>query len=151
VRATSCKAGGDPTQFDRHILIAGKDGTTTGPGSDRALVGLLNTLGVSVKTVAQHPKPRSTRAGISTLISVSKRQIRELEEHTQRIFRLVGAGAGGFLLEQSQNRIGGGIRTRVRTVQGDFSRRGDGRFTSPALPLNPRSRKICRAAQLDWL
>jgi hypothetical protein len=86
-RARGLLRAGDPKQFDHFKIITGTEGVMIGPGSDRALVALLNALGVKIEVVAQPAKSPSDAREAFDPDSRQQRQIRELEEHTQKVFR----------------------------------------------------------------
>lgn len=133
---------GNPKHFDRHKLIDGAGGSTTGPGSDHALVALLNGLGVEVKTVTQPAKaPVDARHNFDP-DPRQQRQLSELEEHTQRIFRWSEQERTKFFWNKIPVESPEGWEHACATFKEVFREEVMGQFTSSALPSNPRSRKF---------
>ncbi len=139
-RARRLLRAGDPKQFDRLKLIFGEEGMTTGPGSDRALVALLNALGVEARTVTQPAKAPLDSRGQFNPDERQQRQVRELEEHTQRIFRLCEREREEFFWSKVKAGSAAEWERACAPFKEIFQNDVMGRFDSPALSANPRSR-----------
>jgi len=85
-RARALLKAGNPKDFDRLNLISGAEGMMTGPGSDRALVALLNGLGVPIEQVLQPGQPPAA-AGTLPDPARQRRQIEQLETFTLKLAR----------------------------------------------------------------
>src|SRR5262249_7792334 len=73
--------------FDHFTLISGTEGMTTGPGSERALTAFLNALGAAIKDPRPPGKPPAEfRSGFEPGES-QQRQVKELEDFTQKLCR----------------------------------------------------------------
>ncbi len=86
-RARSLLGNGDPKIFDRLTFITGIEGVATGPGSDRGLEALLQGLGVKTSQVRQPGSAPQDRRQAFDPAQRQARQVRDLEEFTQKVFR----------------------------------------------------------------
>src|SRR6185295_14174341 len=69
-------------------LLHGNEGTTVGPGGERALAGLLNRLGQPDKPLLPPgPAPEDQRGARFETGERQKQQVEQLVEHTQRLVR----------------------------------------------------------------
>jgi hypothetical protein len=86
-RARALLKPGKAKDFDRFKLITAAEGMTTGPGSDRALTALLDALGVPVRKLKQPGPPPADSRGAFDPGARQQRQIKELEDYTQKLLR----------------------------------------------------------------
>ena len=86
-RARALLKPGKTRDFDRLRLITGTEGITTGPGSDRALTALLDGLGVPVRKLKPPGKAPADSRGAFDPGPRQQRQVRELEDYTQKLLR----------------------------------------------------------------
>ena len=133
---------GNPRDFDRFRLISGTEGTTTGPGSDRALAALLGALGVSGADLRQPGQaPLDLRPAFDPGTR-QQRQVKELEDYTQRLLRESERDRVDFFW----NRIKATSPQEWETACVPFRQilweEVIGRLPSPALPINARSRRL---------
>lgn len=141
-RARALLQPGDPRQFDRFKLITGTEGMATGPGSDRALTALLNALGVAVEQVSRSGQtPVDARAGFDPAVR-QQRQVKQLEEHTQRLYRQSEPVRAEFFWSKNKPTSTQEWANAVAPFRKAFWEDVIGRFPSPDLPLNPRARKL---------
>jgi dienelactone hydrolase len=142
-RARALLRAGDPGQFDRHKLISGTEGMTTGPVSDRALVAFLNALGLGLErlTPPAPVAPAGTRPAFDP-DPRQQRQIKELEEHTQRLLRGSEQERTEFFWNQVKAGSPGEWERACAAFKEIFRDEVMGRFASPALPANPRTRPL---------
>lgn len=137
---TLLKAKQNPS-FDHLDLICGNEGMATGPGADRALVALLNGLGVAVKQ-AEPPgtAPAEWRAGFDAA-ERQHRQVKELEEYTQRVCRESEPARSQFLW----SKLDAHSASEWAAAQGEWKQRFwedvIGKFPASTLPSNVKSRK----------
>ena len=134
------KDGGQ--SFNRAKLITGTEGRTTGPGSDRALLALLSALDVSVDGPKQaSPPPSDLRADLD-VAARQHRQLKELEDYTQRLYRESELRRAEFFW----NKINAASAQEWETASIPFKKalweEVIGRLPAPSLPPNPRSRQI---------
>jgi dienelactone hydrolase len=86
-RAQALLKAGNPRDFDRLRLITGTEGATMGPGSDRALEALLGALGVAGVNLRQPGQAPVDLRPAFELGARQQRQVKELEDYTQRLLR----------------------------------------------------------------
>src|SRR5207247_563329 len=132
-RARTLLRTGDPKQFDRHKLITGTEGMTTGPVSDRALVALLNALGLEAEPVAQPARTQFATREAFDPDPCQQRQIKELEEHTQRIFRWSEQERADFFWNKVKANSPEAWERACASFRDVFRDEAMGRFTSPLL------------------
>ncbi len=141
-RARTLLKGGDPKVLDRFSLITGTEGMTTGPGSDRALLALLNALGDSAKRLTRASKsPTHLRAPVD-LATRQQRQVKQLQEHTQKLLRESERVRAAFFwnrLEAATARDWEAACAPLKQILWDDI---TGRLPPPALPANPRTRRF---------
>jgi dienelactone hydrolase len=141
-RARALLQSGDSKQFVRHKLITGEEGMATGPGSDRALVAFLNAVGVEIKVVPRPAKvPVDARAALNP-DPRQQRQLRELEELTQRIFRWSESARTDFFWNKVKAGSPEEWERACAPFKEIFRKEVMGRFDLPALSAKPRSRKF---------
>ncbi len=141
-RARTLLRTGDPQQFDRFKFITGTEGMTTGPVSDRSLVALLNALGLKVEMLAQPAKAQFEVREAFDLDPRQQRQIKELEEHTQRLFRWSEHERADFFWNKVKANSPEEWERACAPFKDVFRDDVMGRFASPTLPANPRSRRF---------
>jgi dienelactone hydrolase len=141
-RARTLLRPGDPKQFDRLKLLTGTEGMTTGPVSDRALVSLLNALGVKVETITQPASASLEGREAFDPDPRQQRQVKELEEHTQRVFRWSESGRADFFWDKAKAKSPEEWERAGAPFKDMFRNEVMGRFATPVLPANPRSRKF---------
>jgi dienelactone hydrolase len=132
-----------PAGFQRRHLVAGPDGTTTGPGSPEALQRIAALLG-SEAPLAAPDEPAAERRKHFDPADRQRRQVRELERHVQRLVRgsdrvreqffPLSVPPGPRPLETFVERT-----PRYRRYLWDEVL---GKFDDPLLPPNARSRKV---------
>jgi dienelactone hydrolase len=141
-RARGLLKAGDPKLFDHCTLISGTEGMTTGPGSERALLALLEALGVSLKDLRQPGKaPAEFRPGFEPG-ERQQRQVKELEDFTQKLCRESEHMRDQFFWYNVKARSPEewpAARAPFRTI---FWEEIIGRFPASTQPANPRSRPI---------
>ncbi|MEW6306674.1 MAG: alpha/beta hydrolase family protein [Verrucomicrobiota bacterium] len=121
-------------------FIYGTEGSTTGPGSTRALNAFLTALGapqLSVSGLARtdarkdfDPAPRQ------------QRQIQQLENHTQRLLELCEYGRADFLWNKVKPATPEAWAAAMKSYKEIFAKEVIGDLPAPSIPPNPRSRKI---------
>jgi len=141
-RARSLLKSGDPKRLDRLKLITGAEGMLTGPLSDRALLALLNELGVrgeGFKLPATAPE--ELRPGFEPS-ERQHRQITELEAFTQNLLRDSERTREEFLW----NRMQADSPERWEKACAPFKKAlwedVIGRLPASTVPMNPRSRRL---------
>jgi dienelactone hydrolase len=152
-RAHALLKTGKAKDFNRFTLISGTEGQSTGPGSDRALAALLNALGVSVEQLRQ---PGQSRAGVSSAPAQvladlrpafdpggrQQRQVKELEDYTQRLLRESEHTRAGFFWDKVNGATAVNWETSCAPFKQILWEQVIGRLPSPALPANARSRRL---------
>ena len=140
-RARALLKAGDPKAFDRFKLISGTEGMTTGPGSDRALLGLLNGLDVAGEQLKPAgPEPTDLRVAFHP-ISRQQQQVKELEEFTQKLLRESERQRGAFFWHKVHTSSVQEWETACAPFRQVLWEEVTGRLPSPALPANPRTRR----------
>lgn len=139
-RAQTLVKAGAAREFDHLTLITGTEGMTSGPGSDRALTALLNALAVPVEQVKQ---PGESPTDLRTAFDPAerqRRQVNELENHTQDLLRASERARKDFFWNQIKARSPEEWEAGRRPFQTIFWEDVLGRLPPPTLPANPRSR-----------
>ena len=111
-------------------FVHGNEGITVGPGSEYAAAAFLRGLGIPNAQAAstdQLQVPAQSR---------QERQVRELQEFTQRLLRDSERVRDEFFWNALKK------GASVESFRKIFSEDVIGRFPDPAIPLNPRMRKI---------
>lgn len=140
-RARAFLKAGDPQSFDRFKLISGTEGMVTGPGSDRALIALLDALGIpgeQLKPAGQEP---TEARGTFHPISRQQQQVKELEDFTQKLLRESEGHRKAFFWDKVQTGSVHNWETSCVPFRRIFWEEVTGRLPSPALPANPRTRR----------
>jgi hypothetical protein len=115
---------------------------TTGPGSDRALLALLNALGVDIKTVTQPGRaPTDSRTGFDP-DARQQRQVKELEDHTQRVFWRSERERTDSFWDKVKAKSPEDYQRACAPFKDSFRSEVMGRFASTATTANPRSRRF---------
>ena len=141
-RGRALLKAGSPKDFDRFRLISGTEGTTTGPGSDRALAALLEAHGDTAKNVLQPgPAPVDLRLDFKPGTR-QQRQVKELEEYTQRLLRDSERDRVDFFWSKLKVTSPQDWETSCVPFRQILWEELIGRLPSPALPLNARSRRL---------
>ena len=140
-RASALVKGGNPKVFGRFRLINGTEGTTVGPGSERALTALLNELGIPADRLRPPgPAPADSRRGFDPGAR-QQRQVKELQGYAQRQLRESEGARAEFFWNRIQADTPAGWQTACspfrRSLREDFT----GWITAPTLPANPRTRR----------
>jgi dienelactone hydrolase len=134
--------------FDHFTLITGTEGRATGPGSDRALVALLQALGRPGETL-QPPgeTPKDLRRGFDAN-ERQHRQVTELVGYTQKLFRDAERARKEFFWRRVKTDSPANFAASIQPLREYFQTEIIGVFTNATLPANPRSRKIMD--EPDW-
>jgi dienelactone hydrolase len=141
-RARRLLQSGGSEKFDHLNIICGTEGMATDPLSDPAVLALLNALGAQVKTLKPAGNPLvALRNGLDTA-SRQQRQVKELEEHTQRIARQSEQVRANFLWNAVQASAAQEWEKVCVPFRHIFREQVIGHFDIPILPANPRSRRI---------
>ena len=141
-RARTLLKAGDPKVFDRLKLLTGAEGMTTGPGSDWAVTELLNSLGVAIKEVKPPGKaPADSRISFGPG-ERQQRQVKELEDYTQKLCRESERQRAEFFWNRVKASSPQEWETACAGFRSNFWEEVIGRFPSPSVAANPRSRAI---------
>ncbi len=141
-RARTLLKPGKARDFDRFKLITATEGMTTGPGSDRALAALLNALDVPVRKLKPPgPTPVDSRGAFDPGAR-QQRQVRELEDYTQKLLRESERARTDFFW----NKVKGSSTQNWETACAPFKQilweEVIGRLPAPTGPVNPRTRRM---------
>jgi dienelactone hydrolase len=132
----------DREAFDTVKLISGTEGMETGPGSDRALNAFLAGFGAPERDIDPPlPSPPYSRPA-AEVIERQRRQVWELEEFTQALFRQSERVREAFFWNQAGNETADTWDKARAGFRNEFWENVMGRLPSPALPPNPRSRPL---------
>jgi dienelactone hydrolase len=145
-RARGLIKAGDAKTFDRFKLIAGTEGMTTGPGSDRALVALLESLGVAGEQLKKPAAAPTDQRGEFDPAARQHRQLKELEDYTQALLRGSERTRAESFWARIKATTPGGWETACAPFKQYLWQEILGRLPSPALPANPRTRRWDLAA-----
>jgi len=156
-RARALLKPGDPKDFDRFRLITGTEGMTTGPGSDRALLALLDALGLSVDDLKPPGSAITDSRSAFDPAPRQQRQIKELEDFTQRLLRDSESVRASFFWKPLQTATLTNWEAACAPFKQILWDEITGRLPTPSLPLNPRTRrhelpfaKTSPAAPRNW-
>jgi len=141
-RAQGLLRPGDPKQFDRLELISEAGGMTTGPGSDRALLALLKGLDVTTGKLSPPGQQPVDARGTFDPAPRQKRQLKELESHTQGLLQESERVRTAFFWNKLNTVSTQGWKAAVAPSKKTFWEDVIGRFPPSDLPLNPRTRKF---------
>lgn len=145
-RARTLLKPGDGKSFDHFQLISGTEGLTTGPGSDRALAALLKALGLSIEHLSPPGDAPADRRGTFAPAERQHRQVKALEDYTQRLFRESERARADFFWSKAKATSPAEWANARGPLKDYFWEEVIGRFPSPTLPANPRSRKLREAS-----
>ena len=121
-------------------LISGAEGMTTGPGSDRALVALLNGLGMAGEAIKRSGIALTDSRQHFDPTNRARRQFEELQNYTQKLFRQSESVRADFFWSKLKSSSTQDWATSpFRKI---FAEEVIGNFSSPALPPNPQSRRL---------
>ena len=122
-------------------LVAGPDGATVGPGSDRALITLMRSLGVTpAEESVDDDRPAPPVSSDDFAAQRQRRQVQQLVEHTQRLLRYSPPVRAEFW---SKAQPAGDLESWDRQTEWYRDYLHDeivGRLPEPSVPANPRSR-----------
>jgi dienelactone hydrolase len=141
-RARALLQGGAAKDFDRAKLITGTEGRTTGPGSDRALLALLNALGLPAKQLKRAAEPPTDLRAAFDPAPRAQRQVIELEDFTQKLLRDSERARAKFFWDTLKTNSAQNWETSCVPFKQILWEEVTGRLPSPALPPNPRTRRI---------
>ena len=140
-RARGLLKAGDPKAFDRFRLTTGTEGLTTGPGSDRALSALLSALGVSTGQLRPPGRALAEIGPGSDPIVRQQRQVKELEDYTQKLLRESEQARAESFWSRIQAGTPGEWETACAPFKQILWEEITGRLQSNPLPANPRTRR----------
>jgi dienelactone hydrolase len=141
-RARALLKPGKAKDFDRFKLITGTEGLTTGPGSDRAIMALLDVLGVPVRKLKQPGKaPADSRVAFDSGAQ-QHRQIKELEDYSQRLLRESELMRAEFFWDKVNTNSVHDWEAVCAPFKQILWEEVIGRLPAPALPINPRTRRM---------
>ncbi|MBI3850280.1 MAG: dienelactone hydrolase family protein [Verrucomicrobia bacterium] len=134
------KSGGE--KFVRLELITGTEGMATGPGSDRALTAFLKQLGLKIEQVKESATvPADARKDFDPA-QRQQRQVKQLEDHTQRLLRQSERVRTSFFWNWTKVRSPDEWASASKELKTNFWEEVIGKFPAASLPANPRSRKL---------
>jgi dienelactone hydrolase len=123
------------------VFIHGNEGSTTGPGSARALQELMSALGNADQVSAPPATPLTdARTGFS-VDERQRRQVKELENFTQNLLRVATYEREKTYWSQLKAPDAATWDTNRKSWQTNFWENVMGKFSPATLPANARSRK----------
>jgi dienelactone hydrolase len=141
-RAQAILEGGLSKGFAPPTLICGNEGMTCGPGSDRALTTLLNSLGRPVEQV-KPPGPGPASLGQpADPAARQKRQVEELQACTQKLGRECEQGRAEFFWNNAKAASPHEWDARRLRFRNLLWEEVLGRLPAPTIAANPRSRRL---------
>ena len=141
-RARALLSAGKVQGFDSLKLLSGNEGTSTGPGSERALAAMMNALGVTGKELMPlADAPVDLRKDFDAN-ERQHRQIAQLENFTQKLLRDSERVRADFLWNKTKGLSTNEWAGAGKEFKNIFWEDVIGRFPSASLPANPRSRRI---------
>jgi dienelactone hydrolase len=133
---------GNHKEFEHLTLLAGIEGAETGPISDRALTALLNGLGIKMDFVQQPgTAPVYVRKNVSSA-KRQERQVKELEEYTQKIVQACEHAREDFLWNKIKTTSTSDWQSASSAYRRQFREDVIGAFPLGATPLNARTRRL---------
>jgi dienelactone hydrolase len=129
-------------EFIRPSLVSGAEGMATGPCSDRALVSLLKALDVKV---AELKRPGEAVADSRVDVDVGerqRRQVKELEEFTQKVFRECEVARNEFFWKKLRGHTTQDWSSVIAPFKAAFWEETIGKLPGASLPPNPRTQRI---------
>jgi hypothetical protein len=128
--------------FNRITLAAGAEGVATGPGSARALTRFFDALGLDVDWARPPGEPARDLREQFDPGERQHRQVRELQDFTQKIFRASEQSRRNFFWNRMPASSPTGWKEQTDFYRAYFHAEVLGRFENPPLPPDPRSRKL---------
>jgi dienelactone hydrolase len=141
-RARELLANGKASGFDSLALISGAEGGSTGPGSDRALMGFLNALGVPAEKLEPAAAPSADSQNDAQVAERQRRQVAQLENFTQALLRDSERVRADFFWKQIKATSPDMWAKTSEPFRREFWEASMGRLPPASVPANPRSRKI---------
>jgi dienelactone hydrolase len=117
------------------------EGQPVGPGSERALVSLLNQLGVPDKRLGPALQPAAQARRSIDADDRQKRQFTELVNYTQRLLNVCERTRDTFFWKQTKASSAEEWQVSTRAFKTNMWEELIGRFPAPSVPANARSRK----------
>ena len=126
-------------------LVSGAEGMLVQPGSERALLSLLEACGVKLRQLEplqplHDPAPDKTP--LSSDDARQRRQVNELVQHTQQIFRDSERVRDELVWKQLKGKADDAWDALCRTNRARFWEDAIGKFPKASLPPNARSRRV---------
>ncbi len=128
--------------FAPMALISGTEGMATGPGSERALTAFLQQLGSPVERIKSSGLSPADRRPRFEAAGRQQRQVRQLEDYTQRLMRASERVRAEFFWQQIKAGAPPDWENAVQQSKTYFQEEVIGRFSNPVPPANPRRRKL---------
>ena len=139
-RANALVRGLPQTPFAE--LVNGPEGNPVSPGSEKSLLLFLDGLGVKLRQLAAEEKPAPFLVTTGQIAARQERQVKELERHTQQLFRDSERVRDGLVWNHLKNKPDAAWETLCRTNRAKFWEDVIGKLPKASLSPTPRSRRI---------
>ena len=128
-------------------LVAGEDGATIGPGSDRALTTFAAALGIKNRIAPAKARARAAPDKVSLndkqfVVDRQQRQVQQLVEHTQRLLRKSPQVRAEFWATAKPTRDLKLWAEQTASYRDYLRDELVGGLPAPTIPANPRTRRI---------
>lgn len=147
-RARELLAAGNSPAFGRLELIPDAGGDVVSPGSQRALIAWLRSLGVAVEKLPVSATSPADRRGNFDPAERQERQVAQLEEFTQGLLRAAERTRADFFWKTIKAASPEEWEKATELFRRKFWEDTLGRVPAASLPANPRSRKL--EEQAKW-
>ncbi len=141
-RARSLLDAGGPSSAGSLELISGPGATPVGPGSAPALLALLDGLAAGVRRLDEPgPAPVDARDPFDPNFR-QQRQLRELQNHTQKLYRQSERARAGFFWSQMPSGSTQAWNNACAPFRTLLDEEIIGRFPKSEIPAHPRARSL---------
>jgi dienelactone hydrolase len=123
-------------------FVYGAEGMVVPAGSEKALLALLDGLGVSLRQLGPSQRVPALQVSSEQAEARQKRQVDELVQFTQRLFRESERVRDGLVWSHLKGPADESWTTLCQTNRARFWDEVIGRFPKASQPLEPRSRKL---------
>ncbi len=124
------------------VFIHGSEGSTTGPGSIRALEALLEAAGATARVDFPPENPLADARKDFNLDDRQHRQVKDLESFTQNLLRVATYARDELFWAKAKAPNAAAWDTARKPWQSNFWQEVNGKFPPASLPANARSKEI---------
>jgi dienelactone hydrolase len=138
-----------PAELTNHFHLVSDDGKPVGPGSDRALLALFDGIGGIPASGSPSTNALRDVRGSFNPGRRQQRQVAELEDYTQRIFRQSERARAKFFWSKMPVGSTQEWSRAITPFKVLFEEQVIGRFSSPEIPFSAKSRHVLEKPKWD--